>query len=458
MRAWHLAGTASAAAGVLAGLLVAPGASAAPASGATHPKHSLVVIALDYGGAIIGASNKPVLLPALRRGVITASLSDYAYLHYTLRSDLGGFVPAPVGRFVAVAPVRLSVAGATHSAQIPLYAKTNGVAGNAVQAFAFQGGQATSSSTTPSTSTANRSLPTTTGPTVTSSSSPASTSTTAQRGPSTSTTTGRAGGAGGAPAAGLPPTPTSGTGAPQTTTGVPAASTTTSSLIPGRGTTTTTSAPGGGTTTTAPGGGGGTTTTLAGGKHPTTTTTTTTSPRPTTTSSSTTTSSTTTSPRPSAPPTNTTTTRPTTTTSASTTTTSGAPVTTTTAPAGTVEMTNNHDGHSFLNATNMAPGSSSSDTVTIGNVGTAGFELTLEPTTSTNGLARALNLAITMDSSPRTVEYDGLLANVPASLPIERLAAGASTTFTFTLSLPTSAGNDLQNQSAQLDLTWVGQN
>lgn len=98
-----------------------------------------------------------------------------------------------------------------------------------------------------------------------------------------------------------------------------------------------------------------------------------------------------------------------------------------------------------------------SRTVTIGNVGTVGFHLVLQMTTSTNALARALVLVVAKDANPSDVFYDAPLADAPSSLVIEYLPAGASSTFTFTLRLPLSAGNVLQDQSARLDLIWVGQ-
>lgn len=72
-------------------------------------------------------------LEPLEPSVTAAALSDYGRLHYLEASDLGGFVPAPPGRFLVLTPGRTLGANGTVP-EIPLYAE----AGNGqVSAFAF---------------------------------------------------------------------------------------------------------------------------------------------------------------------------------------------------------------------------------------------------------------------------------------------------------------------------------
>jgi hypothetical protein len=120
-------------------------------------------------------------------------------------------------------------------------------------------------------------------------------------------------------------------------------------------------------------------------------------------------------------------------------------------------MTNDHNGEAVITATNMAPGDSATEEVTIGNDGTVPFELYVQSTLSSvrNALTSALTLTITR-SSDNLLIYRGALSS-GAAIPIENLAVNGSTKFNASLSLSASAGNGLQSLSASVDLVWSGQ-
>lgn len=417
--------------GTVASVVSPSTAAAAPGAPETpRPIPVLVRVRLDYGGVPRGLGRGGTFVP-LSPAVVGAALTDNTYLRYERHADLGGFEPAPVGQVAAIVTAR-ALGGAPRRTEIPLYARSR-AAGNQVSSFAFVPG---------------------TGGTSGPGSAPTGTSGTSGVPPSS--------GSGGS----VGPSGTSGT-APGGTSGSPPPGTSSTTTLPGDSTTTSLGGSIGVPTTTTssptPGSSASTTTTAAspggasGGGHqppPTTNETTTTQARhgSTTTSSTTTTTavpSTTTS-------TTTTTTIPaTTTTSRRTTTTSGG-TTTTTLTGASIAMTNSRNALDVVSATNMAPGSTVTRDVTIGNAGTMSFALSLRSsTTSTNLLARLLQLSIVRLSSPtRTVESGGLAGSASN---IETMSPGETTTFAVTLSLPATAGNDVQSQTATVDLVWSGQ-
>lgn len=413
--------------GTVASVVAPPTAAAAPrASGTPRPVPLLVSLRLDYGGIPRGLGPGGTFVP-LSPAVVGAALRDNTYLRYERHADLGGFEPAPIGQVAAIVTAR-ALGGAPRRTEIPLYARSQ-AAGNQVSSFAFVPGTGGPGSAP-------------TGTTGTSGVPPSSGSGTSG-GPS-----GTSGTSPGGTSGSLPPASSSTTTLPESSTttslggstGRPA--TTTSAPTPGSSTSTTTIA-------ASPGG-------ASGGGHqppPTTNETTTTQPR----HGSTTTSSPTTSTAVSSTTTSTTTTTipATTTTSRRTTTTSGGTTTTTLAGAS-IAMTNSRNALDVVSATNMAPGSSVTRDVTIGNAGTTSFVLSLRSsTTSTNLLAHLLQLSIVRLSSPtRTVESGGLAGSASN---IETMSPGETTTFAVTLSLPATAGNDVQSQTAIVDLVWSGQ-
>lgn len=122
-------------------------------------------------------------------------------------------------------------------------------------------------------------------------------------------------------------------------------------------------------------------------------------------------------------------------------------------------MTNNHDGHSIINASNLEPGSTITSDVTIGNAGTLPFVLSLTTSSSShNLLALLLRLTVTkLAANPANdrVIYSGGLTGSIAN--IETMQPGDTTPFAVTMSLPVTAGNAVQGKLASVDLTWTGQ-
>lgn len=133
------------------------------------------------------------------------------------------------------------------------------------------------------------------------------------------------------------------------------------------------------------------------------------------------------------------------------------PVTTTTVVSPPtplyIEMTNNHDKHPVIDATNMAPGDTVRETVVIGNAGTVPFDVTLRSLGDTGALARDLRLTVAVIGGP--VLYSGGLD--ASAVPIGHLGVGQSIDLDISLHLPSSAGNALQQKSARVGLFWTGE-
>lgn len=124
----------------------------------------------------------------------------------------------------------------------------------------------------------------------------------------------------------------------------------------------------------------------------------------------------------------------------------------------------------FGGSTTLVPGQTTTTTVTITNAGTApAATFTLTPgttcTQSTNGpangtatdLCAQLNLVVT-DTTTSQVVYTGNLSTLAgaAAIPITSPpAAGATHSFTFALTLNSTAGNSYQGLQASLPLTWT---
>lgn len=437
--------------------LLAAAIGAAPptdAAGATTPTTPrpvpvLVTVRLDYGGVPngLGTSGRYVpLLPA----VVAAALTDNTFLRYQRHADLGGFEPAPIGQQAATVTARALGSGPLRT-QIPLYARSR-AAGTQISSFAFvsspagPGGSATapgSTRTTPSPGT-GANIATTPNPGSSGARPGSGTGSPPPSGAPSASPEGTSGsgqvGPGAQGSSGVPPASIGAAGVPATATTSPNTdSTTTTQEMPG-------GASGGGrssppataqTTTSVP-------------HHVTTTTSPTTTPM----APSTTTTS--------LPPAVTTTVTATTTPSHTTTTgvstnTSGGGATTTTIAGTSIAMTNSREAVDVVSATNMAPGDSVTRDVTIGNAGSLSFVLSLRSSSaSTNLLASLLQLSVVQVSTAptRTIESGGLTGSAG---DIETMRPGQTTTFAVTLRLPATAGNDVQHQSASVDLLWSGQ-
>jgi hypothetical protein len=91
---------------------------------------------LDYEDPLTGPDGKATLLAPLGQGVIMAATRDEAYLAFERQDDLGGFVPAPIGRLTLTTGGHDVLSPGTHKPQIPLFQQA---AGGKVQSFTFTG-------------------------------------------------------------------------------------------------------------------------------------------------------------------------------------------------------------------------------------------------------------------------------------------------------------------------------
>lgn len=136
------------------------------------------------------------------------------------------------------------------------------------------------------------------------------------------------------------------------------------------------------------------------------------------------------------------------------------------AAAGSFSLTNSRDGASIFNAAGIAPGETVAGTVEITAVGSAPAELTLSqhdvldaPGPSGGNLAQRLIVRIadvTAPGKPLPV-YQGPLAPMPPQ-PAGRLGAGASRTFEFVATLPTTEAADqnaVQGAAASVAYAWT---
>lgn len=122
--------------------------------------------------------------------------------------------------------------------------------------------------------------------------------------------------------------------------------------------------------------------------------------------------------------------------------------------AGVLSHANNHNG-ATLAVTNIKPGDSKSGTLTITNDGTLDSTLTLEETADASAFtAGDLKLKIEQGAN---VLYDGNFGGLVngARLDLGALAKGASTTITYTVSMPATAGNENQGKTASASYKYV---
>jgi hypothetical protein len=116
------------------GALVAPTlAQAAPP--VARPNPALVGIRLDY----VNPLPAPGILQPLDRRVIVAATDDAAFLRFKQRDDLGGFMPAPLGK-LALSGGGRDIHPHAFASEIPLLARA---AGDSVSSFLARNGEAT---------------------------------------------------------------------------------------------------------------------------------------------------------------------------------------------------------------------------------------------------------------------------------------------------------------------------
>jgi hypothetical protein len=115
----------------------------------------------------------------------------------------------------------------------------------------------------------------------------------------------------------------------------------------------------------------------------------------------------------------------------------------------------------------MVPGTTVSQNVTFKNAGTLNAStFTLAPAGCTQSavgtfsgsatdLCAKLALVVTQSGTPATTVYTGPLGGFSASKGLTTLAAGASSTFTFAVTLDSNAGNAYQGLQASVPMTWT---
>lgn len=137
------------------------------------------------------------------------------------------------------------------------------------------------------------------------------------------------------------------------------------------------------------------------------------------------------------------------------------------AASGSFEISNSDEGHPIFAAGRIAPGESTTGTVTIEDTGSEPVALTLrrgelvdEPGLTGGLLSSRLQLTvadITAPGAPRAV-YAGPLDSMPAE-PAGTLAAGAARTYEFTATLPAGGEptfqNAVQGASTTVAYSWV---
>ncbi len=134
--------------------------------------------------------------------------------------------------------------------------------------------------------------------------------------------------------------------------------------------------------------------------------------------------------------------------------------------SGAFEISNSEDGGPIFAAAGIAPGESTTGTVTIEDTGAEPVTLTLrrgelvdEPGLTGGLLSSRLRMTIVdiTDASPRTV-YAGPLDSMP-QVPAGNLAGGASRTYAFVATLPAGGEPNLQNAvqgaSTTVAYSWV---
>jgi hypothetical protein len=137
---------------------------------------------------------------------------------------------------------------------------------------------------------------------------------------------------------------------------------------------------------------------------------------------------------------------------------------------GTLSISNTKSGAAVLTASNMKPGDApATGQVDIGNSGTltGDFSLSrtgLTNTDGTNPLSGKLNLEIvdcgdfgsgtpTCEGSDPVV-YTGTVAGMTTPVDLDTWAGGEKHRYEFSVDVDTSAGNEYQGDSSQVEFTW----
>lgn len=131
---------------------------------------------------------------------------------------------------------------------------------------------------------------------------------------------------------------------------------------------------------------------------------------------------------------------------------------------GTLTMTNSKSPSAVINATDVKPGDTGSDTVTITNTGTAGLVTKLTQSAVVQNASASLKLNIFDGTNCVYPAGSGACAGYGAwngastinNLSVGTIAAGASKTFTVGYTLDSASTNTDQNKVNTFTLTWDG--
>ncbi len=124
--------------------------------------------------------------------------------------------------------------------------------------------------------------------------------------------------------------------------------------------------------------------------------------------------------------------------------------------SGTLKHTNSKDGQT-LTVTGLKPGDSKTGTLTLTNDGSIDSTLTLQETADASTFVSGdLKLKIT-ESGVATPLYDGNFGGLDNTTKVDlgALNVGDSTTVTFTVSMPSTAGNANQGKTASASYQYV---
>ena len=121
--------------------------------------------------------------------------------------------------------------------------------------------------------------------------------------------------------------------------------------------------------------------------------------------------------------------------------------------SGTLKILNSDEGEALFNATNMRPGDTVQGSVSIKNDGTLSGDFTLTTSAvdsdAANKLSEELNVSISEDG---TEIYDGPLAD--ADLDLGSWAAGEQHSYSFDVTLPSTAGDAYQGDDSSVTFDW----
>ena len=123
--------------------------------------------------------------------------------------------------------------------------------------------------------------------------------------------------------------------------------------------------------------------------------------------------------------------------------------------SGTLHHTNSRNG-AALTISNIKPGDSKTGTLTITNDGSIDSTLSLEQSTWSSTFVAPGDLKLTIEKSgSSTPLYDGNFGGVTGQLDLGALNVGDTTTVTYTVTMPSTAGNNEQGKSASASFQYV---